>query len=117
MEPSSDLAQAYRAIADAVDEWIALQHETRRAQETAELAERLANDLDFQLRELRAALSTHEQQLDEAKDASESLIHEQGVEAEHLESELLELMARFCQPLRERPELAPLFKELETEAA
>jgi eukaryotic-like serine/threonine-protein kinase len=117
MEPSTDLAQAYRAIADAVDEWIALQHETRRSHEVAELAERLANDLDFQLRELRAALMAHEQRLDEAKAKCESLIHQQGIEAERLETELFDLMARFCQPLRARPELAPLFKELETEAA
>jgi eukaryotic-like serine/threonine-protein kinase len=117
MEPSTDLAQAYRAIADAVDEWIALQHEVRKAQEVAESAERLANDLDFQLRELRLALTTHEQELDDARDKCESQIHAQSKDADRLESQLLELTARFCKPLRARPELAPLFKELETEAA
>jgi tRNA A-37 threonylcarbamoyl transferase component Bud32 len=117
MEPSADLAQAYRAIADSVDEWIALQQEVRRSQEIAEASERLANDLDFQLRELRSALTTHEQELDDARDKCEQTIHSQGKEADRLETELLELTARFCQPLRARPELAPLFKELETEAA
>ena len=117
MEPSADLAQAYRAIADAVDEWLALQQEVRRSQEIAEAAERLANDLDFQLRELRGALAKHEQELDDARDKCEQQIQEHGQEADALEGELLELTARFCQPLRARPELAPLFKELETEAA
>ncbi|MDF2692289.1 MAG: serine/threonine protein kinase [Labilithrix sp.] len=117
LEPSADLAQAYRVIADCVDEWIALQAEVRRAQESTDTADRLANDLDFQLRELRGALSKHEQELDEARDQYEDLIRQQGSEADDLETELLELTARFCQPLRTRPELAPLFKELETEAA
>src|SRR5262249_11705629 len=116
-EPSTDLAQAYRDIADSVDEWIALQTEMRHSQGLTETAERLANDLDFQLRELRGALTKHEHELDDDRGKCESLIHEHGKEADRIESELLELMARFCQPLRARPELAPLFKELETEAA
>ena len=117
LEPSTDLAQAYRAIADSVDAWIAFQQEVRRAQETVDAADRLANDLDFQLRELRGALATHEQDLDDARGECEERIQVHGKEAERLEAELFELMARFCQPLRTRPELAPLFRELETEAA
>ena len=117
MEPSADLAQAYRVLADSVDEWIALQQEARRSHEIVEAAERLANDLDFQLRELRGALAKHEQELDDSRAQCEELILHHGNEADALEAELLELTARFCQPLRARPELAPLFKELETEAA
>lgn len=117
MEPSKDLAQAYRTIADTVDEWLAFQQETRRSQALADAAEQVANDLDFQLRELRAALTKNEQELDEARENCESLIRSQATTADRLEGELLEVMARFCQPLRTRPELAPLFKELETEAA
>jgi serine/threonine-protein kinase len=116
-EPTADLAQAYRSIADSVDEWVALQQETRREQGASETAERTANDLDFQLRELRSALGKHEQELDDSRAKCQEQIHQQGKEADRLETELLELMSRFCQPLRARPELAPLFKELETEAA
>jgi serine/threonine-protein kinase len=117
LEPSSDLAQAYRALADTVDEWIALRDETRRAQELDDESERAANDVDFQLREVRGALARHEQELDDARDQCQSMIRERDAEADRLETELLELTARFCEPLRARPELAPLFKELEPEAA
>ncbi len=117
LEPTTDLAQAYRATADAVDEWLALRQETLRAQEIVEDAERLASELDFQLRELRASLANHEQDLDEARAKCQELIREHGERADRLETELLELTARFCQPLRARPELATLFRELDTEAA
>ena len=117
MEPSADLAQAYRAIADAVDEWIALQAEARRTQEIVEHAERTANDLDFQLRELRTAATAHEQGLDEERSKCEAIVHAQSDEADRLEAELHDLTARFCQPLRGRPELTPLFKELELDVA
>jgi serine/threonine-protein kinase len=117
LEPWSDLAQAYRTIADAVDEWNAYRGEERRAQEAAEVAERSANDLDFQIRELRTALAKHEQDLDDARAKCRERIEANGNKADTIESQLLELTTRFCQPLRARPELAPLFKELETEAA
>ncbi|HSO32923.1 MAG TPA: hypothetical protein VLT33_10405, partial [Labilithrix sp.] len=116
LEPWPDLAQAYRAVADAVDEWNAYRGEERRSQEASETAERLANDLDFQIRELRAALAKHEQELDDEREKCREAIQKNGNEADALESQLLELTTRFCQPLRARPELAPLFKELEIEA-
>ena len=117
MEPSTDLAAAYRAVADAVDEWIAIRTEERKAQESAEASERVANDLDFQIRELRTALQKHEQELDDARAKCQEQIQKHGREADRIEAELFELTTRFCQPLRARPELAPLFKELEIEAA
>ena len=116
-EPSSDLAAAYRALAAAVDTWLALRTAGRRWQETALAAERVASDLDFQLRELRNALTTSEQELDAERAKCQEVLRIQGEQADLLETELLELTSRFCQPLRPRPELAPLFKELETEAA
>jgi serine/threonine-protein kinase len=117
LEPWQDLAQAYRGVADAVDEWNAYRGEERRAQEGAEVAERNANDLDFQIRELRAALAKHEQDLDDARAKCRERIESNGNKADAMETQLFELTTRFCQPLRARPELASLFKELEMEAA
>jgi serine/threonine-protein kinase len=116
-EPYQDLALAYRTVADAVDEWNAFHQEERKAHLACEGAERAATDLDFQLRELRAALQSHEHELDEARGKAQRTIETSVTEADRLETELLELTTRFCKPLRARPELAPLFKELETEAA
>jgi eukaryotic-like serine/threonine-protein kinase len=117
LEPWADLAQAYRGVADAVDEWNAYRGEERRAQEQVDLAERAANDLDFQIRELRAALAKHEQDLDAERDKCRERVESNGKSADVIEAQLLELTTRFCKPLRARPELEPLFKELETEAA
>ncbi len=117
LEPWSDLAQAYRGVADAVDEWNAYRGEERRAIEASEVAERASNDLEFQIRELRGALAKHQQDLDDEREKCREAIHSNGNEADVLESQLLDLTTRFCQPLRARPELAPLFKELEIEAA
>lgn len=117
LEPWPELAQAYRDVADVVDEWNAYRGEERRAQEQADAAEKRANDIDFQIRELRAALAKHEEDLDAERAKCRKSIELNGNAADLIETHLLELTTRFCQPLRTRPELAPLFKELETEAA
>jgi len=117
LEPWADLAQAYRASADAVDEWNAFRQEEIRAQETVDAADRQVNDLDFQIRELRANLAKREQELDDEREKCQERIKTAGNEADRLETQLVELTTRFCQPLRARPELAPLFKELETTEA
>ena len=117
LEPSADLALAYRAIADCVDEWIALQAEVRRTQEVVEVTERSATDLDFQLQQLRTALAAYEAELDEERGKIEAQIQEQGAVADRIEAELTDLTARFCRPLRGNLELAPLFKELELDVA
>lgn len=117
LEPWADLAQAYRVTAAAVDEWNTLRVEERRVQALVETAELRESDLDFQVRELRAALAKHEQDLDEARETCRVRIATNGTTADGIERQLLELTSRFCQPLRERPELEPLFKELQTAAA
>ncbi len=117
LEPWPDLAQAYRGAADCIDEWNAYRSEERRTAEAAEAAERVVADLDFQIRELRVALQKHESELDEARSRCEEKLKAHGEETERLETQLMELTAKFCTPLRARPELQTLFKELEAGVA
>ncbi len=72
---------------------------------------------DARARELRAALAKHEQDLDDEREKCRARIEKNGNAADGMEKQLLDLTTRFCQPLRARPELAPLFKELETDEA
>ncbi|MDB4946625.1 MAG: serine/threonine protein kinase [Labilithrix sp.] len=119
LEPWADLSDAYRNVAAAVDAWRVVREEEKRAQAASETAERVASDLEFQIRELRTALAQHEQDLDDEREKCRAEMENSGSEADAIEGQLLELTSRFCQPLRARPELSMLFRELEsaTEAA
>jgi serine/threonine-protein kinase len=117
LEPSPDLATAYRATADRVDEWNLARADERAALSKGEGFARAVSDLDFQLAELRAALANHEQAIESEQQKCEKEIGEAGQIADQLEQELVAMTAKFCEPLRRRPELSPLFKELEGVAA
>jgi serine/threonine-protein kinase len=116
-EPYADVAIAYRAAADAMDAWVAMRAEERAAMARADALDRAVSDLDFQIRELRTALAQHEQSIEAEQKKCETEIGEGGKLADTLETELVTMTARFCDPLRRRPELSPLFKELEGAAA
>lgn len=116
-EPWPELAEAYRAAADAVDAWRVAREGERLAEAKADATRQMADDLDFQIFELRSALAKHEQIFDDERDKARRRIEELGRETTSLEPRLVELTSRFCEPLRARPDLAPLFKELETQAA
>jgi serine/threonine-protein kinase len=116
-QPWPDLAAAYRATADVVDAWCDAQGAHERATEHANVRERAASDLDFQVRELRAALAKHEHELDEEREKCRRGMLEESARADKHERTLVADMARFCEPLRARRELAPFFKELEIESA
>jgi serine/threonine-protein kinase len=116
-EPSDQLARAYRACADAVDAWTTARKKERAAQVTVEDKERVVTDLDFQISELRAALANHETRVDGERDAMQKQLVTLNERVEKIENQLLQLAARFCEPLRTRPELSPYFQQLESEAA
>ena len=116
-EPSKDLAGAYRAAAEVVDRWVAAREDERVAIAEGETNVRAVSDLEFQIGELRAALANHEQAIENEQKKAEEAIGEAGKLADQLETELVALTTRFCEPLRRRPELSPLFKELEGIAA
>jgi serine/threonine-protein kinase len=117
LEPSKDLATAYREAANVVDDWILARDEERRGQAAGETYTQTVSDLEFQIAELRAALANHEQAIEDEQQKCEQAISDAGKLADQLETELAALTTKFCEPLRRRPELLPLFKELEGVAA
>jgi serine/threonine-protein kinase len=115
-EPYLQLAEAYRACADAVASWHAARALEKAAQSAAEGKERMVTDLDYQIAELRAALAHHEQGIDRDREAAQKRLVDLNARAERVEAQLLQLATRFCEPLRSQPELGTLFQQLESEA-
>ncbi|MGD0526127.1 MAG: serine/threonine-protein kinase [Polyangiaceae bacterium] len=117
VEPYAQLARACRACAEAVDGWLAVRTLERAAQAVVEEKERTVTDLDYQIAELRAGLTNHEHGIDRDRDATQKRLVELNAGAERAEAQLVQLATSFCQPLRARPELAPLFQQLESNAS
>jgi serine/threonine protein kinase len=117
LEPHLQLAAAHRRCADAVDTWIDVRKRERGGRTLLEERERTASDLEFQITALRNALANHERDIDRDRDATHKRAIELSAEAERMEHRLLQLATRFCEPLRSRPDLGPLFQQLESDAA
>jgi serine/threonine protein kinase len=116
-EPYKELAEAYRAMANGVDAWrrIAEKHKEAEAKTVAKRSE--LSDLEFQIHELRGALAKQQENQDQEEAQKRENIEAMGRRADELENRLLDLATRFCAPLRSRPELRPLFQELEAGVA
>jgi serine/threonine-protein kinase len=116
-EPYRQLAQAHRACAEAVDRWFDARAGERVGLGAAESRERTVKDLEYQLAELRTALANHEQGIDRGRAAAQARLVDLNARSERLERRLLQLATRFCEPLRARPDLGPLFHALEASAS
>jgi serine/threonine-protein kinase len=117
LEPYSDLAEPYRRAADVDDLGPAPRRAEDKAKAGLEAATRAVSDIDFQVHALRTALATHERKMETAIEQHELTVTELTKEADTLDHQLAAIARRFCDPLRSRPELAPLFHELETDAS
>lgn len=117
IEPYAELASAYRDVADKVDAWLDAKRRLKAAEAEAATRRAEASDLEFQIQTLRTALANHEEEAEKEQAECHRQIRELGEKANQLEAELLELATRFCTPLRARPELGPLFTQLEDVAA
>jgi serine/threonine-protein kinase len=116
-EPYRELAVAYRAAADVTDRWLAAKAEVLAAERDAAQRKTEVDDLEFQIKELRAALALQSEGQEREEENFQQSVTEAGKRADELDRELLEMASRFCAPLRLRPELSDLFHELEADAA
>jgi serine/threonine-protein kinase len=113
LEPYVQLAEAHRACAEAVDQWLIVRKRERDALATAEAKDRTVGDLEYQIAQLRAALANHELGVDRDRGAAQQRVVDLNTTAERVEHRLLQLASTFCEPLRARPDLVPLFQSLE----
>jgi serine/threonine-protein kinase len=111
-EPYRELAQAYRALADVVDQWWDVRNAQLASVDDAGAQQEKLRELKAQLEELRNALRIHESNLAAEVDACEQALCDLGRQADQLEFELLDLASRFSAPLRAKPELGECFREL-----
>jgi len=116
-EPTTDLAQSYRAAANAVESWVKAKGEERMAAALRQANERAASDLEFQIQALRAALVAHEKEMDAEYAVAEKKMLAASAEASQCEMEFITLAMRLCEPLRARPELSSTFESLESDVA
>jgi eukaryotic-like serine/threonine-protein kinase len=117
VEPYPQLASAHRQCAVAVDSWLEVRKRERVGRALLEEKERTASDLEYQITALRNALANHERGIDRDRETTHRHAIELSAEAERMEHQLLQLATRFCEPLRSRPDLGPLFQQLESDAA
>jgi tRNA A-37 threonylcarbamoyl transferase component Bud32/predicted nucleic acid-binding Zn-ribbon protein len=116
-EPYRELAAAYRAAADITDRWLKAKTAVQAAEREAAQRKTEVDDLEFQIKELRAALAAQSEGQEKEEERFQRGVSEAGKRADELDRELLDIATRFCAPLRHRPELSDLFHELEADAA
>jgi len=113
----AELSQAYRSAAECVDAWLLDQGAAEACEQRVTARKSEVEDLEFQIKELRAALAKHEEQIEREQADKQKQVGDLGRRADEMEKQLLGLSTEFCAPLRRLPQLEALFLELETGVA
>ena len=85
---------------------------TDQADSLAGDRERVLGDIDGQIKDLRTRLAEVDESTEKRRREGLEKLSAMGVEADRIEGQLLHLASRFCGPLRSKPEMGQLFKEL-----
>lgn len=112
-EPYRELAQAYRVLADCLDQWFTLRSEQLRCETEIQERDQQLGQVRAQLDELRTALRIHESNIDAEVEACEQAIGRLVLQLDELEPSLLDMATRLTAPLRAKPELGACFRELQ----
>ena len=114
--PDEALARGLREVADALDRWALSRGAADKARRWVDAKKKEVEDLEFQVKALRTNLERTETEHEARKAESEKILVAGGEAAQAGETELIELAGRFCDRLRSRNELGPLFQKLELES-
>jgi len=114
--PDEAFAKALREVAEAVDRWSLSQGASSKARRWVDAKKKEVEDLEFQVKALRTNLERMEAEHEARKAESEKVLVEGGAFAQEGEKKLIELAGQFCDQLRSKSELQPLFHELERES-
>jgi serine/threonine-protein kinase len=111
--PDPAVVGPLRETVDALDRWVLARSAADKAHRWVDAKKSEVEDLEFQIQTLRAQLEKLEDTYEQSRAAGEAMLHDNGRTAEELEQSLIQMAARFCEPLRPRRELGDLFARLE----
>ena len=114
-EPYRELARAYKKLADLCEQWFVARQGELGAESSAGEYEKQLGDIDAQIKDMRTRLVEMDERIEQGRRAGLEKLSQMGLEADRVEGQLLHIASRFCGPLRSKPELGQLFKELLTE--
>ncbi len=115
--PSNEIAELYRSALQALEQALTAEKEGGRAVSYREAKDREANDIDFQIQELRAQLERLSKASEDERAQVQREIETMGATMGGIEQALIQDASSLAQALRSRPDLADLFSELEADAA